>query len=217
MEELQANNEIVYDGKSVSEWFRFDRQVKRFARKKYGDYGVQIWEGTAVKITRKTVKKIAETVFEVMEATHGYKDAKNYHDHQPTHLRPKQAPTGRRWRHRFARQAPQPPPHPPSHTTRSYLYPPSPRTREAKERELRRHRRSSAGQEELHETETSWQEVTVYARYGNKRKLEKQKQEALSKAVYLPLRLYFGSAIQIETLRWRDLDRQLTGLLTITQ
>ena len=46
---------------------------------------------------------------------------------------------------------------------------------------------------------------------------EKQKQEALSKAVYLPLRLYFGSAIQIETLRWRDLDRQLTGLLTITQ
>ncbi len=54
---MQANNEFVYDGKSVSEWFRFDRQVKRFARKKYGDYGVQIWEGTAAKITRKVIDR----------------------------------------------------------------------------------------------------------------------------------------------------------------
>ena len=34
-----TDREVVFDGENIAEWFRFDRQVLRRAKKLYGKYG----------------------------------------------------------------------------------------------------------------------------------------------------------------------------------
>ena len=41
-------NDIVFSGKRVEDWFRFDRQVLRWVRKKYGKPGERLWMETAI-------------------------------------------------------------------------------------------------------------------------------------------------------------------------
>ena len=41
--------EIVFDGENIAEWFRFDRQVLRRAKKLYGRYGDKLpWSRISV-------------------------------------------------------------------------------------------------------------------------------------------------------------------------
>ena len=46
----ETPQEIVFDGEKIAEWFRFDRQVLRRAKKLFGRYGDRLWNGTTVKI-----------------------------------------------------------------------------------------------------------------------------------------------------------------------
>jgi len=50
---------IVFDGSKVEEWFRFDRQVLRYCRKKIGEVGQKLWMQTAVEIDSNSVDAIA--------------------------------------------------------------------------------------------------------------------------------------------------------------
>ena len=42
----RSTNEIIFSGKKVEDWFKFDRQVFRAVRKKFGSVGVKLWSET---------------------------------------------------------------------------------------------------------------------------------------------------------------------------
>ena len=56
-EDKQERPSIVFTGKDIVQWFKFDRQVTRYAKKKYGQMGSDIWKNTAVPITAETRRK----------------------------------------------------------------------------------------------------------------------------------------------------------------
>ena len=58
------STDVVFAGVSVENWFRFDRQVMRYVRKKFGDVGEQLWMETAPVIEDSTVEAIATAVYE---------------------------------------------------------------------------------------------------------------------------------------------------------
>ena len=53
-----STNNIIFDGKKVDDWFRFDRQVTRWIRKTHGDYGIKLWNETAIAIDGNSVVAI---------------------------------------------------------------------------------------------------------------------------------------------------------------
>ena len=55
----KTTNEIIFSGKKVDEWFRFDRQVLRAVRKRFGAVGVKLWSETATAIDEHSVAAIA--------------------------------------------------------------------------------------------------------------------------------------------------------------
>ena len=61
------SRDITFDGENISEWFKFDRQVLRRAKKLYGKYGDKLWNGTTTPIDDQTVNAIAQDT----HLTHG--------------------------------------------------------------------------------------------------------------------------------------------------
>lgn len=55
----RVTNEIIFSGRKVEEWFRFDRQVLRAVRKRFGSVGEKLWSETAIAIDANTVGAIA--------------------------------------------------------------------------------------------------------------------------------------------------------------
>ena len=62
----ETPQEIVFDGEKIAEWFRFDRQVLRRAKKLFGRYGDKLWNGTTVKIDDDTVVSVAQDTYDVI-------------------------------------------------------------------------------------------------------------------------------------------------------
>ena len=67
--------EIVFDGENIAEWFRFDRQVLRRAKKLYGRYGDKLWNGTTVPIDQDTVNSVAQDAYDVILKNDGIREA----------------------------------------------------------------------------------------------------------------------------------------------
>ena len=67
------SRDITFDGENISEWFKFDRQVLRRAKKLYGKYGDKLWNGTTTPIDDQTVVILQELVLQVvLELVLGY-------------------------------------------------------------------------------------------------------------------------------------------------
>ena len=62
----ETAREVVFDGENIAEWFRFDRQVLRRAKKLYGKYGDKLWNGTTTPIDAQTVDAIAQDTYDVI-------------------------------------------------------------------------------------------------------------------------------------------------------
>ena len=71
-------NDIVFSGKRVEDWFKFDRQVLRYVRKKYGKVGEQLWLETATAIDENSVSAIAQDTYSDLVNREGFKEAKEY-------------------------------------------------------------------------------------------------------------------------------------------
>ena len=76
--DANTSTEIIYDGSKVHEWFGFDRQVLRYARRKFGSVGETLWMGTAVAIDNQTVHAIAQDVHWEIVRKGGHKEADNF-------------------------------------------------------------------------------------------------------------------------------------------
>ena len=72
------STDVVFAGVSVENWFKFDRQVMRYVRKKFGDAGEQLWMETAPVIDNSTVEAIATAVYEEKIRSDGIKEATSY-------------------------------------------------------------------------------------------------------------------------------------------
>ena len=67
--------DITFDGENISEWFRFDRQVLRQAKKMYGKYGDKLWNGTTTPIDDQTVNTITQDTYDVILKNDGIREA----------------------------------------------------------------------------------------------------------------------------------------------
>ena len=74
-----STNSIIFNGKKVDDWFRFDRQVTRWIRKTYGDYGIKLWNETAIAIDANSVGSIANDTYESLIESESQKDADYYY------------------------------------------------------------------------------------------------------------------------------------------
>jgi len=74
-DQIDWNATVIFDGSNVEEWFRFDRQVLRFVKKEYGDYGIKLWNGTTIEIDANSVEAIANDTYESMVKIKGRKEA----------------------------------------------------------------------------------------------------------------------------------------------
>ena len=74
-----STNSIIFTGKKVDDWFRFDRQVTRWIRKTYGDYGIKLWNETAIAIDANSVGSIANDTYESLIESETQKDADYYY------------------------------------------------------------------------------------------------------------------------------------------
>ena len=66
---------IVFDGSKVEDWFRFDRQVLRFCRKKMGEVGEKLWMQTCIEIDDNSVAAIAQDAYLEILRHDGVKEA----------------------------------------------------------------------------------------------------------------------------------------------
>jgi hypothetical protein len=71
----KTSNELVYAGEDITHWFKLDRQVKRWARKKFGDIGEKLWKGSMMTLTQATVGVCANEVYWYMVENKSLKDA----------------------------------------------------------------------------------------------------------------------------------------------
>lgn len=76
--DVPTSTVIIYDGSQVHQWFAFDRQVLRHARRKYGTVGESLWMGTAVNIDNQTVNTIAQDIYWEIVRKDGHKEADNF-------------------------------------------------------------------------------------------------------------------------------------------
>ena len=74
------SRDITFDGENISEWFRFDRQVLRRAKKLYGKYGDKLWNGTTTPIDDQTVNSIAQDTYDVILKNDGIREANSNWD-----------------------------------------------------------------------------------------------------------------------------------------
>ena len=74
------SRDITFDGENISEWFRFDRQVLRRAKKLYGKYGDKLWNGTTTPIDEETVNSIAQDTYDVILKNDGIREANSNWD-----------------------------------------------------------------------------------------------------------------------------------------
>ena len=58
-----VSTDVVFAGVSVENWFKFDRQVLRYVRKKFGDVGEKLWMETATAIDDRSVGAIAQDTY----------------------------------------------------------------------------------------------------------------------------------------------------------
>ena len=68
----------MFSGKRAEDWFKFDRQVLRYVRKKYGKVGEQLWLETATAIDESSVSAIAQDTYSDLVNREGFKEAKEY-------------------------------------------------------------------------------------------------------------------------------------------
>jgi hypothetical protein len=73
-ESYLRNDEIVYDGNPL-QFFVYDRQVNRYAKKKLGDTGTKIWSNTTRTPTTANRAAIATDWVADAKDTKGYKEA----------------------------------------------------------------------------------------------------------------------------------------------
>ena len=71
----ESTRDFAYDGENISEWFRFDRQVLRQAKKLYGKYGDKLWNGTTMPIDSQSVDSIAQDTYDVILKNDGIREA----------------------------------------------------------------------------------------------------------------------------------------------
>ena len=76
----KTTNEIIFSGKKVEDWFRFDRQVLRAVRKKFGTVGEKLWSETAIAIDENSVAAIANDSYAEILRKEGFKEAAQYWD-----------------------------------------------------------------------------------------------------------------------------------------
>ena len=76
--DYRSTNSIIFSGRKVDEWFKFDRQILRWVRKTYGDSGVKLWSETAIAIDASSVDSIAQDTYESIADSEGFKDADRY-------------------------------------------------------------------------------------------------------------------------------------------
>ena len=67
--------EVIFTGINVEDFFRFERQVLRWCKKKYGDYGAKLWLNTTVTIDANTVDSVAQDTWESILEKRGTKEA----------------------------------------------------------------------------------------------------------------------------------------------
>ena len=72
---MESARDFAYDGENISEWFRFDRQVLRQAKKLYGKYGDKLWNGTTMPIDSQSVDSIAQDTYDVILKNDGIREA----------------------------------------------------------------------------------------------------------------------------------------------
>ena len=72
---MESMRDFAYDGENISEWFRFDRQVLRQAKKLYGKYGDKLWNGTTMPIDSQSVDSIAQDTYDVILKNDGIREA----------------------------------------------------------------------------------------------------------------------------------------------
>ena len=65
-EKYSSTNSIIFSGKKVEDWFKFDRQILRWVRKTYGVSGEKLWSETAIVIDRQSVDAIAQDTYEAL-------------------------------------------------------------------------------------------------------------------------------------------------------
>ena len=58
--ESKSTNSIIFSGSKVEEWFKFDRQVLRWVRRKHGEGGVKLWNESTTAIDPQSVNAIAQ-------------------------------------------------------------------------------------------------------------------------------------------------------------
>ena len=69
-----STNSIIFNGKKVEDWFKFDRQILRWVRKTYGVSGEKLWSETAIVIDRNSVDAIAQDTYEALIELEGFKN-----------------------------------------------------------------------------------------------------------------------------------------------
>ena len=66
--------------KGVKEWFRLDRVVTRWSKKKFHKQGPQLWNDSAVPIDQQTVASVAQDTYATILKVEGFKEATAYYE-----------------------------------------------------------------------------------------------------------------------------------------
>ena len=78
--ESKSTNSIIFSGSKVEEWFKFDRQVLRWVRRKYGEGGFKLWNESTTAIDPQSVNAIAQDTYESLIESEVFKEADRYYD-----------------------------------------------------------------------------------------------------------------------------------------
>ena len=74
-DETDYAKDVIFTGINVEDFFRFERQVLRWCKYKYGDYGAKLWQNTTVTIDANTVDSVGQDAWESILEKRGTKEA----------------------------------------------------------------------------------------------------------------------------------------------
>ena len=74
------DEDFVFSGDEIKEWFRLDRVVTRWSKKKFHKQGPQLWNDSAVPIDQQTVASVAQDTYATILKVDGFKEATAYYE-----------------------------------------------------------------------------------------------------------------------------------------
>ena len=74
------DEDFVFSGDQIKDWFRLDRVVTRWSKKKYHKQGPQLWNDSAVPIDQQTVAAVAQDTYGTILKVDGFKEATAYYE-----------------------------------------------------------------------------------------------------------------------------------------